>query len=447
MLTLQKSGKASDSPKTCPIFIAYRDDDGREHAEWLFEHLNGREVSLTASDASGPPVVDAFFDKNNPPTDDFLKYNQPNLERALALILVCTYGAAQRKAPHMGEDWLYREIDWWLRKRGTSPLLIRASSKSPYIPLEIQRKWPQAQWAELDLSALRAGSDEERNELLERIIGRILRGIADSRSGVVYEELQRQMQLGFRLLVATILAVGLAVVAFGTALWAYSERQLAKENEKKAVAAADLARAQARIAESRRLAALSDSVWPKRLDQAMLLALEASVADTLEARSSLQRCIDDRPELCRFLDIPEGGVTGVAFGSGGTIAAGYSRNDGSGVVLLNPKGERLRADPVEVKEGGVTSVAFGPGGTIAAGYSGVGVGGVVLLDGDPASWRAKAGQVANRNFTRGEWRQFFPDTPYRRTIRSFPWPHDLPEAERKQAEAWEKEHPMVREAS
>jgi len=116
------------------------------------------------------------------------------------------------------------------------------------------------------------------------------------------------------------------------------------------------------------------------------------------------------------------------------------------VVLLDPKGERLRADPIEVKEAGVRSVAFGPGGTIAAGY-GSGGGGVVLLNGDPASWRAKAGQVANRNFTRGEWRQFFPDTPYRRTIRSFPWPHDLPEAERKQAEAWEKEHPLVREAS
>ena len=139
----------------------------------------------------------------------------------------------------------------------------------------------------------------------------------------------------------------------------------------------------------------------------MLLALEASGGDTLEARSSLQRCIDDRPEVSRFFDIPEGYVTGVAFGPGGTLAAGY--------------------------ENSVGFCAFN--------------GGVVLLDGDPASWRAKTGQVANRNFTRGEWRQFFPDTPYRRTIRSFPWPHDLPEAERKQAEAWEKGHPGVRDAS
>ena len=170
-----------------------------------------------------------------------------------------------------------------------------------------------------------------------------------------------------------------------------------------------------KVAESRRLAARSDSVRPIRLDQAMLLALEASGRGTFEARGSLQRCIDNRREVSRFLDIPEGesrawpsargapsprdttrgagvggvvlldakgerlrthpvevkegDVTSVAFGPGGIIAAGYSRGVGGGVVLLDAKGERLRADPVEVKEGGVTSVAFGPGGTIAAGYA------------------------------------------------------------------------------
>ena len=73
--------------------------------------------------------------------------------------------------------------------------------------------------------------------------------------------------------------------------------------------------------------------------------------------------------------------------------------------------------------------------------------GVVLFDADPASWLRKAGQTANRNFTRLEWTRYFPETPYRRTIRSLPWPHDLPEAERKQAEAFEKEHPEGSDAS
>ena len=283
MSTLQRSGQESGSPKTCPIFIAYRDDDGREHAEWLFRHLSGRAVPLTASDASGPPVVDAFFDKNNPPSDDFLKYNQPNLEARWGLFLSAPMAQLDRKAPHLGEDWLYREIDWWLRKRGTSPLLIRASSKSPYIPLEIQRKWPKAQWVELDLHALKAASDEERNERAERIIGRVLRGIADSRSGVVYEELQRQKQLGRRFLVAAIVAGVLAVAAVGLALWANKSRheadvaaQAATKSENKAVEARKTAEYQARIADSRRLAAEArSSLGSGHPQQALILAVEA----------------------------------------------------------------------------------------------------------------------------------------------------------------------------
>ncbi len=141
------------------------------------------------------------------------------------------------------------------------------------------------------------------------------------------------------------------------------------------------------------------------------------------------------------IEVKEGGATSVAFGPGGIIAAGCF----VGVVLLDAKGERLRADPIKVKVkegwGWVTSVAFGPGGAIAAGYSRDvdGVGGVVLLDGDPASWRGKAEQVANRNFTWKEWRQFFPDTPYRRTIHTLPWPYDLPDSERKRAESAEND--------
>jgi hypothetical protein len=150
----------------------------------------------------------------------------------------------------------------------------------------------------------------------------------------------------------------------------------------------------------------------------------------------------------RYLEVNEGGVRSVAFGPEGKIAAGYTGGGlgGGGVVLFNARGERLRPAPLEVKEGDVTSVAFGPEGQIAAGFGDRG-GGVVLFDADPASWLRKAGQVANRNFTRLEWTQYFPETFYRRTIRSLPWPYDLPEAERKQAEAWEKEHPEGREAT
>jgi hypothetical protein len=59
----------------------------------------------------------------------------------------------------------------------------------------------------------------------------------------------------------------------------------------------------------------------------------------------------------------------------------------------------------------------------------------------------RAGLSLGRNLSKEEWRQYFPDQPYRRTIRSLPWPQDLTEDERTQAEAWEKTHLEGKDAS
>jgi WD40 repeat protein len=147
----------------------------------------------------------------------------------------------------------------------------------------------------------------------------------------------------------------------------------------------------------------------------------------------------------------EGSVTSVDFGPNGALAVGYYRPGRvAGVVLFDAQGERLRPAPLEVKEGFVSSVAFGPAGTLAVGYGGGvgGTGGVVVFDVDPASWLRKAAHVANRNLTFDEWKRYFPgETTYRRTIRSLPWSGDIPERERIDAEAFEKEHPAENDAS
>jgi hypothetical protein len=159
-----------------------------------------------------------------------------------------------------------------------------------------------------------------------------------------------------------------------------------------------------------------------------------------------------RPEP---IEVKEGGVTSVAFSPQGVLAVAGINDDpiegGVGIILLNEMGKRKLPFSINLKKdiiSGVRNMAFGPAGVLAVGYGGKGPlsGGVMLIDAYPDSWREKVRQVANRNFTWAEWTRFFPDQSYRRTIRAFPWPRDLPDTERARAEAFEKEHPERKDA-
>jgi WD40 repeat protein len=370
-ITRLAAGERPAPPETWPVFIAYRDATGLEHAKWLFKHLKCRPVPTTISVGSESPRIAPFWDKDASSTPDFRRNNQPALERASAFILVCSYGVDQRESPRRGPDWLYREIDWWVRKRKTCPILIRTSSKDPYIPQEIQRKWPLASWVELDLEKLEALSGAERDEEGKHIVDRILRSIADSRVRVVDEDLQRLKRLAFRLLVTTVTAGVFALVSFVMALMAYNATKAALVAEAREHGQRLEAETNFRIAESRRLAAQSDLVRPSEFDVAALLALEASRTDTTEANACLKSCIEYRPEISRYLDVHEGNVVRVAYGGCGIIAVVYAgaQEGNSGVVLLDANGKRVREDPIKVDGGTVKSVAFGPDSTIVVGYS------------------------------------------------------------------------------
>ena len=151
------------------------------------------------------------------------------------------------------------------------------------------------------------------------------------------------------------------------ALAANQSAEKAKKNEQ-------VARAQARIATSRQLAALSVSERNKRLDRSLLLAVEALHAEnTFEARDSLFKALKDRRRLECFLNYPERDITCVALRPDGkSIAAGYHDSGAGGVVVWDAAGRNLLTkEPLAVKEGYVSSVAFSPDGkTIAAGYGG-----------------------------------------------------------------------------
>jgi WD40 repeat protein len=241
------------------------------------------------------------------------------------------------------------------------------------VRLAVCREWGETHRDELnptEAAFLDASEKaEKKREQHELENERRLREAAEARKREALAAAERQSQLGFRFLVAAVVAAALAITAGGLAWWANKEAQDAK--------------AKARTSESRRIAALSDSERDKHLDLALLLADEAvETENTFEARNSLFRALLARPGLTSFLHADEGWVQSVAFSPDGrTLAAGYSSGVVGGVVLWEVGGHaRLQDQPLAVAEGRVWSVAFSPDGkTLAAGYD-AGGGGVVLWD-------------------------------------------------------------------
>ena len=152
----------------------------------------------------------------------------------------------------------------------------------------------------------------------------------------------------------TVIAAVLAAVARYQARRAEEAALLAKANENRA-------NAQARLANSRRIAALSVSERGQRLDVSLILAVEAlQIEDSYEARMSLFDALHTRPGIVSFLFSTEGRVESVAFSpEGRTVAAVYRAlgdDPVGGVVLCDVASQERLADiRLAVNEGPVTS--------------------------------------------------------------------------------------------
>jgi WD40 repeat protein/tetratricopeptide (TPR) repeat protein len=92
------------------------------------------------------------------------------------------------------------------------------------------------------------------------------------------------------------------------------------------------------------------------------------------------------------------------------LAAAGIGNDSGDVLLWDLSTQRLLSLPLA--HPGVSRLSFSSDGKtlISAGDQGT-----LKWDLDVASWRARACRIANRNLTVQEWRQYFPDQPYRKT--------------------------------
>jgi hypothetical protein len=233
-----------------PVFICYRQIDGLRTAERIYSLLDGVIVPAGPGESVGEasPRLHVYFDQVAPSTSDWTKQHEPHLQRARAFIVICTPGA---KLDEGTEDWVHREIDWWLQNRDQAPIVIDAVGQGErYVPTPILEKWPKAQrinvipevWDKLDQDDLRA--------LKERTQARIVGGITRCAVNIYLQEIEREQQRSrelsealasqkklSNLLKRAILAISLLFVAALALGWSAHQQQLISESQKLAVQA------------------------------------------------------------------------------------------------------------------------------------------------------------------------------------------------------------------
>lgn len=111
-----------------------------------------------------------------------------------------------------------------------------------------------------------------------------------------------------------------------------------------------------------------------------------------------------------------GEITSLAFSpAGDTLASG---DENSQLMLWDTGSFQLIGEPMTLSIGALTGLVFSPDGRLLT--VGGGNGTVLSIDVDADSWTRRACELAGRNFTAAEWRQFFPDRAYNQTCPQFP---------------------------
>lgn len=175
----------STDREVIPVFICYRRDGGKEFANSLYRILNNSEIE---SHSNNKLVFDVFLDVEVGAVEDIWKTHSIYLQKAKAFILICTPGVI---ADDGKEDWVHRELDWWIANRKTNPILITPSDFSrSWIPQKVKDKWPNTQWINYDLEKLEV-SDAE----VQTIRRKISDAIIPSYASVYKQEHEKEIEL------------------------------------------------------------------------------------------------------------------------------------------------------------------------------------------------------------------------------------------------------------
>ena len=237
---------ASTPLQLWPIFICYRRVDGSPTARRLYEILDKRDY--TGPD--GQPIqLDVYLDETVPGVADWKAMHRPYLEKARALIVICTPGAKLNEGP---DDWVHQEIEWWLRHRHVAPILIDPLMEGlRYVPTQIAQRWPDIQriplvereWAGL----AGTGLQQKVEDLRRHVVGALLPSGAAIYEKELVDERQRSLRLK-RALVGVVALLG-TVAAAGA--YAVNRQRAALRSERVATASLLDTRAASAFNESR----------------------------------------------------------------------------------------------------------------------------------------------------------------------------------------------------
>src|SRR5262245_1780915 len=206
-----------------PIFICYRQVDGLAAARRLHELLDKHDVAGPHGETI---ELDVYLDQTMPAVADWREIHRPYLEKACALIVVCTPGAKIVDGP---EDWVHKEINWWLAHRDPVPILVDPLRQGiRYVPTSIRERWSEIQriplveseWSHLAPAEL----EQKASPLRRQIVGNILpsgAAIYDQELKAERkraEELSRALRGRTRALAGVIAFVVVALAATGYAV-------------------------------------------------------------------------------------------------------------------------------------------------------------------------------------------------------------------------------------
>lgn len=215
-----------------PIFICYRQTDGKAAASRIFDLLNEQSVPLPAGADEGQPLpsLDLYFDQAAPGVEDWRAVHEPYLKRARAIIVICTPGSKLNEGP---QDWVHREIGWWLENRDMAPILVDPLGEDlRYVPGSIAKRWPNAQRIRVIEQEWERLSEEDRRLLDDRVRSQFLGAIIPSGETFYRQELEQEKERSARLRrttrIATASVVALLAV-IGVAVWTYQLKGIADQ--------------------------------------------------------------------------------------------------------------------------------------------------------------------------------------------------------------------------